>query len=195
MKNNLIKTGSFLLSCIMLFSCYSTYPIYKGNVHQEAIGKTKIDILKSYGVPSKTIDDGAGGMVLSFEKESLVTYSTGVTRSNYNLYANRGAVYTSGGINNASTTNSTTVSAVNVQYCHIYLDSNNVATDFRTNYGAIYDHQKCFSKLQARSNAAIFSLVTIGFGTPIAFLGYHIALSRAKQGGIPICEDAIKTNK
>jgi hypothetical protein len=188
------------LSAISLSSCYSTYPVYKSNIHEEIVGKNKVDVLRTYGVPNKTIDDGAGGTVLAYEKETTVTYSTGAVNSNSRYNSISGAVYSSSGILgygngasvNQSTFNGYNVTKTNKTFCHIFLDSNNVVREFNSNYGAIFDYEKCYSKNIAKQYAAWATGVTLFFGLPVAIVVYQVSLKNAKKKGIPICEDHIK---
>jgi len=101
-----------LFATLTLSSCYTTYSTttYKGNAHQESIGKSKNEILRSYGIPDRTMDDGDGGSVLIYEK---VTQTTVVNTGGVNYGQSQsvgGAVYNSQGVLGASQTQSGSVS-------------------------------------------------------------------------------------
>lgn len=141
---------------ILLTSCYSVSKTYEGNAHQEAIGKTKNEILRSYGIPERSTDDGAGGTVLIFEqvKQTTVTNSNTQTldrsRTNgSNIYGNKGILQvnnTQGG--QISNTNAVTETTTTKDYCYLFLNPENIVYDFKTNYGAIYKTTRCFDKFQ-----------------------------------------------
>lgn len=147
-----------LFAIISLSSCYSTYSTttYKGNAHQESIGKSKNEILRSYGIPDRTMDDGQGGSVLIYEK---VTQTTVVNTGGVNYGQSQsvgGAVYNSQGVLGASQTQSGSVSqgygysqtSQNKTFCNLFLDKNNNVYDFKSNYGALFDtkYYRCFNK-------------------------------------------------
>jgi hypothetical protein len=156
MKIYLIFKKSMLFSSLLLLtSCYSTSYIYKGNIHQEAVGKSKNEILRSYGVPDRTTDDGANGTVLVYEKFTETTV-TNVGASSYGRSSTLGgAIYGNGGIIGGSETRSRSYYSMNgisqtstdKTYCYLFLNPNNIVYDFKTNYGGLYDSKRCFDKL------------------------------------------------
>lgn len=174
-------------------SCYSTYSVYKGNVHQQTIGKTKNEILRSYGVPNQITSDGAGGEVLVYEvyTQTTITNSSGATKSGSST-AVRG-VYGNGGIIIGSQTRGTSVSSANTisqtsvdkTYCNLYLNADNVVYDFQTNYGAQYDYYRCFDKKLTWIGVGVSCLAVwpVIVTVPWAI----IAQKKAKEKGI-ICK-------
>jgi len=174
-------------------SCYSTYGVYRGNEHEQAIGKSKNEILRSYGIPNQITSDGAGGEVLVYENyiQTTVTNSRSASES-ASKTAVRG-VYGKGGIIIGSQTYGGTVSSsssisqtsMEKTYCYLYLNTNNKVYDFKTNYGAKYDYYRCFNK----------KLTWIGVGVsclalwpPIITVPWAIiAQKKAKEKGI-ICK-------
>jgi hypothetical protein len=141
--------------CTLLSSCYSVYPVYKGNVHQSAISQTKNQILRTYGVPGRTSDDGLGGTILVYERSTMTTISNSNSAA-YGRSASVGAaVYGSNGVIGASQTQAGAISLTNgisqtslfTEYCYLFLNKDNVVYDFKTNYGALYDYRKCYDKV------------------------------------------------
>ncbi|MBK9460690.1 MAG: hypothetical protein IPN94_14995 [Sphingobacteriales bacterium] len=59
-----VKFILVIVSAILFQSCYTTRYTYVGNVLDDAIGKDKNQILRIYGVPDRTMDDGKGGTLL-----------------------------------------------------------------------------------------------------------------------------------
>ena len=150
----ILNSISLLAICIISTSCYTTYSTYKGNIHESTIGKTKNEILRSYGIPEKTEDDGAGGSVLVFEKITQTTITNSNTQTYDRSRSNGSAVYGNKGIiqvnqkqgGQISNTDVITQTTTNKDYCYIFLDPQNVVYDFKSNYGAQYDYNKCFNK-------------------------------------------------
>jgi hypothetical protein len=182
---------------IMLTSCYTTSYTYRGNIHQQAIGKTKNEILRDdkYGVPDRTTDDGANGTVLVYERFTQTTV-TNMGGSSYGRSSTLGAaIYGNGGIIGRTDTRSNSYfsmsgisqTSLDKTFCHLFLDKNNVVYDFKTNYGALYNSSKCFHKtltwISATMGIPIFppiALVTIPWAI--------IEQKKAKKKGI-ICRE------
>ena len=150
-----MKINNFLIfiGLTLLTSCYSTYYTYKGNVHQQSIGQNKNQILRTYGVPDNTTDDGAGGSVLVYEKYTQTT-TTNVNSGSYGRSSTlAGAIYGNGGIIGGSQTQAGSITSTNgisqtstsKTFCYLFLDTNNIVYDFKTNYGAQYDRNRCFN--------------------------------------------------
>jgi len=133
-------------------SCYSRYYTYKGNIHQEAVGKSKNDILRSYGPPERSQDDGAGGTIMIYEKFTQTTITNAGAATYGRSATEGGVVYGNGGIIGGSQTQSGSISSMNgisqtstdKSYCYLFLNQNNQVYDFKTNYGAQYSFNKCF---------------------------------------------------
>lgn len=152
-----MKRGHYLLlffTAPYLTGCYTTYSTqtYIGNSHQEAIGKSKNEILRSYGVPDKTTDDGQGGTILIYEKitETTVVNTVGVSQSSGSVvYNSQGALGASqsraGNISQGYGRSETTQ---NKTFCNLFLDNSGKVYDFKSNYGALYETQysRCFNK-------------------------------------------------
>jgi hypothetical protein len=153
MKKNI---NTIILVVIVLFysSCYSTYSTYKGNVHQQAIGKTKNEILRSYGPPDQTQDDGAGGTIMMYEKFTQTTVTNGTSASYGRSSAVGGAIYGNNGVLSGANAVSGSVSSmsgvsqtsVDKTFCYLFLNKNNIVYDFKTNYGAQFEYNRCFDK-------------------------------------------------
>jgi hypothetical protein len=145
-----------MLSSLLLTSCYSNYYTYKGNAHQQAMGKTKNEILRSYGVPERTQDDGAGGSILIYEQFKQTTVSNSNTAAYGARTTSSAAIYSNSGMVGASNSQSGQVSSTNgisqttmsKDFCYLYVNPSNVVYDFKTNYGALYNQNRCFNRLQ-----------------------------------------------
>jgi hypothetical protein len=166
-NNKFCQLTAMLLFTSLMTSCYSTYHVYKGNVHQQSIGKTKNEILRSYGVPDKTTDDGAGGEVLAYEKyfQTTITNSGAATLGNSSTVGS--AVYGNAGIIGGSQTlgssytsiRSTSHTSIDKTYCYLYLNPSKIVYDFKTNTGGIYDSKKCFDVRKSYTFVGISFLV------------------------------------
>jgi hypothetical protein len=188
-NNKFFQLATILLATSFMTSCYSTYYVYKGNVHQQSIGKTKNEILRSYGVPDKTTDDGAGGEVLAYEKyfQTTITNSGAATLGNSSTFGN--AVYGNGGIIGGSQTigssytsiRGTSRTSIDKTYCYIYLNPNKVVYDFKTNTGGLYDSKKCFD---VRKSYALVGISFIVYPVIVISLPWAIiAHVKAKKKG------------
>lgn len=188
-----INIYSAICAAFTLTSCYSTYSsqTYKGNVHQEAIGKSKNEILRSYGIPDRTTDDGQGGTVLIYEK---VTQTTVVNTGGVNYSQSQsvgGAIYNSQGVLGASQTQSGSVSqgygysqtSQNKTFCNLFLDEKNNVYDFKSNYGALFDtkYYRCFNKTNTWLLVGA-SVITI-YGPIVTVPAAIIAQRKAKKKG------------
>ena len=135
-------------------SCYTTYSVYKGNVHQQAIGQSKNEILRSYGVPENIMDDGAGGIILVYEKYTQTTTTNSATGSYGSSSTTGGGIYGNGRVvgeqqtkvGAVSSSNEISQTSTSKTYCYLFLDSNNIVYDYKTNYGSLYDYNQCFNK-------------------------------------------------
>lgn len=188
-----MKKIFYALLLVLLFgSCsplqYSSYFTYEGNEHASALGKSKNELLRTYGVPDQTVDDdGAGGYIMCWEKVSVNTKS-GATSSAYGTYS-AGAVYNSNGlvssgqsaaVSSAYGTSSTTVDK---DFVYLYMNGDNVCYDFKTNIGAIYSKHYCLDKGTTIFNAVGFSILTVGLAAPIQIPWAIIGINRAKKNG------------
>lgn len=189
-----IKLFAIIIFANLLTSCYSTYYTYSGNVHQRAIGQNKNQILRTYGIPDKTTDDGAGGSIFVYESYTQTT-TTNINSGTYGRsLAYGGAIYDNGGIIGASQTQAGSVSStygvsetsINKTFCYLFLDKNNIVYDFKTNYGAQYEEYSCFSKTRTWLNVSVYCLLfppVIVAAIPCAI----IAQKKAKRKGM-ICK-------
>lgn len=148
MKNILNASLIFISILFMFFlqSCYTTYRVDRGNVHQQAIGKTKNEILRTYGVPNRTTSDAIGGEVLIYESRTAITNSYG--NSAAQTYG--GAVYGNGAAYGAATgygaTSSTTETSVEIRFVNLFIDRYGIVYDYKSNYGTQFSFEKCFNK-------------------------------------------------
>jgi hypothetical protein len=184
----------FIATSTLLTSCYSTYYTYKGNVHQQAIGQNKNQILRTYGVPDNTTDDGAGGSILVYERYTQTT-TTNINSGSYGRSSTvGGAIYGNGGIIGGSQTQAGSISSTNgisqtstsKTYCYLFLNNKNIVYDFKTNYGAQYDENRCFNKTTTWVNVIVYSIFippVIVAAVPLAI----IAQKKAKKNGL-ICK-------
>ena len=191
---NKILAYLLCLCCIScLTSCYTiTYP-YIGNVHQSAIGKTKNEVLRSYGVSDRIEDDGAGGSVLVYEKYTLTTF----TNSNSSNYGRGVGVYNTNGIiarsNSITTTSGISQTSTSKEYCYLFVNKENLVYDFKSNTGAIYDYNnpnKCFNKRKTWFGVGLSCMFVIF--PPVFLVTVPLALVKQKQAkkkGI-ICDDS-----
>lgn len=187
-----------ILSAILMCSCYSTKPVYTGNIHTQSLGKTKNQILRSYGLPQRTESDGDKGSVLVYEKSVETTVTNVGSVQRLNSGTNAGAIYGSGGIlagsrtqaNVVGNTNAVTRTSVDVQYCYLFLDSVSKVYDFKSNYGAEYnDFEKCFDNFKTTLLCEL-SVCTLVLW-PIVIPWAIIAKKKAIKRGIPVCYKSI----
>lgn len=163
-----IKLLSIICLTQLLTSCYTRYYTYEGNVHQKSIGKTKNEILRLYGMPNQITNDGNGGSVLVYEKYTQTTVSNIGNTSYAGSTTYGGVVYNNNSILGGSRTNSMGVSSTrgisqtstNKTYCNLFLNSDNIVYDFKTNYGEMYVTNRCFDR----------TLTWIGVGTSCLLL-------------------------
>jgi hypothetical protein len=190
-----MKIITFLItSVIFLSSCYSTKPVYTGNIHSRALGKTKNQILRSYGLPQRTESDGANGSILVYENSVETTVTNVGSFSSLNGGTNTGAIYGRNGIAAASrtqanvigNTNAVTRRSLDVQYCYLFLDSVSKVYDFKSNYGAEFnDYERCFDNV-ATTNLCVYSVATLVLW-PVVIPWAIIEKKKAKRNGIPMC--------
>jgi hypothetical protein len=190
----IIKVLFTLMALASLTSCYSTFYTYTGNSHAEFVGKTKNEILRTYGVPDKTSDDGNGGTILAYERQTLTT----ITNNTSNAYAAAktygAAVYNNAGIIGASsgrygyTENSNGISetTLNKTYCYFYINKDNVAYDFKSNYGALYKPSVCYDVTKTWTSVALGTIVF--FPSAIVTIPWAITSKKnAIKKGYKIC--------
>jgi len=126
-----------------LNSCYTTQISYQTsythNVYKPMLGKTKNEAIRTYGVPDRTSDDGAGGEVLIYEKITQTT-TTNVNSATYGgsnthgaaVYGNNGAagsVYSRNG--QVSSGNGISQTTSNKAFLNLFVDKNGVIYDFK----------------------------------------------------------------
>ena len=166
-----------------LTSCYTTRYTYSGNVLDNVIGNNKNDILRTYGVPERTMDDGKGGSILIYEQFSQTTISNANVESYAKGSTSGAVIYGYGaafGVSSTQSKQSTYASGYSQtfntkSYRNIYLNQNNIAYDFQTNFGAKYNSSRCLSKgLTWLSAIYLFPI-----GIPIAI----ISINKAKKKG------------
>lgn len=153
-KKKSINVICIFLAALSLQSCYVTRYTYVGNVLDDIIGMNKNQILRSIGVPERTMDDGKGGEILIYEKFSQTTisqassYGQGKATKNTNVAFGYNSIY-----GNSNTRTSAQVKSygysktfTNKTFRNIYLNSNGIVYDFQTNFGGKYDKDRCLSK-------------------------------------------------
>ena len=189
----------FLGVCFLtLTSCYTTQfsyeTTYVGNIYKEALGKSKNEILRIYGVPDRSTDDGAGGEVLIYEKFTQTTTSSS-NSSSYGgsntyggaVYGNNaavGAVYNRNG--QVSSGNARSQTTVNKAFLNLFIDKSGNVYDFKASesgdrYNTKTSQTKCYSKLLTWSGvvcSAIFPPFLIAT-VPIAI----VTQRKAKKKG------------
>lgn len=179
-------TASYLLT---LSSCYSTKYNYTGNVHEQAVGKSKNEILRLYGIPDKTEDDGDGGKILAYEKYTQTTRTNAGAYNYGNSSTVGGAIYGNGGILGATDTRSGSISqfgsvsqsSVDKQFCYLFLNNKGICYDFKSNYGAKYSSYSCFDKVLTWTSVAYSAIFIIPL--PITITLALIEQKKAKKNG------------
>jgi len=191
---NTFKTLIALLTLTSITSCYSTFYTYTGNSHSTYVGKTKNEILRTYGMPDKTSDDGNGGTILAYEKQTLTTISNNTTNAyaasktlGAAVYNNSGIVAaTSGRYGYSESSNGISETTINKTYCYFYINKDNVAYDFKSNYGAQYKHGTCYDVTKTWSSVVLGAIVFF----PSAIVTVPIAITSKKKAirkGYQIC--------
>jgi hypothetical protein len=172
-----------LFMAVFFSSCYSTGYLYKDTVHKKAIGRTKNEILRAnyYGVPDRTMDDGAGGSILIYETTVLTTTTNGEALGYSEWKGAENKIYNRNGMVSSSVSKT----VLDKEFCHLFLDSVNVVYDFKSNYGNIYDTYKCFNK---RKTWQLVAVSVIWFPSLIVTVpAALICQSKAKKAG-KICK-------
>lgn len=171
---------------------YSLYYTYEGNEHAAALGKSKNELLRTYGVPDKTVDDdGAGGYIMCWEKVSVNTKS-GATSSAYGASA-AGAVYNSNGVVGGgqsaavSSAYGASRTTVDKDFVYLYMNGDNVCYDFKTNIGAKYLKHYCLDKPGTIMMTIAYSCMTLGVAAPIEIPWAIVGINKAKKNG-QICK-------
>jgi hypothetical protein len=173
-----------VLSAILLQSCYTTQFTYVGNVLDDAIGKDKNQILRIFGVPDRTMDDGKEGTILIYENFSKTTISSATAYGQGNSQSRGSVTYGYGNIySNSNTNSSARVNTYRVSqtyttktYRNIYLNSQNIAYDYQTNFGGIYESNRCLNK-------SLTWVCSIYFLGPLAPLVAIPVINKAKKKG------------
>ena len=155
---------AFLLS---MSSCTFTKAIYTGNIHQSDVGKSKNEMLRTYGVPDRVTEDGTGGEVLVYEKLTTITStnSTSSTTGQTNTYG--AAAYGKGGVvaatysKSGEVTNgsSLTKSSNEKEYVNLFVGKNGIVYDFKANTGGLYKYEKCFNKKVSKLAVVYYGIV------------------------------------
>jgi hypothetical protein len=146
-----------IIACFPVFvcvSCVSTKQVYTGNIHQQDIGKSKNDILRTYGAPDRIISDGRSGEMLIYEKVTEVTQSRfnsatygESSSSGYGVYGNgvyAGRVYSRAGI--ITRGNALTEKYNSKVFLNLFVDNKGIVYDFKTNQGSQYKYTDCLNK-------------------------------------------------
>jgi hypothetical protein len=184
---------TFLVAGLLLTSCYSTrqFTASTGNIHDQSIGKSKNQILRLYGVPDKTEDDGVGGKIFIYEELTQVS----TNKSNASTFGNsNGAgalVYDRYGIvgatesRNSQVANSKSITKtfIDKKYLNVFINKNDTAYDFRSNYGAYSNSNssRCLNKSKTWLFAGITSVIlwpTAIIAIPAAIITIHRAKKR-----------------
>jgi hypothetical protein len=141
-------------SALVCTSCISTKQAYTGNIHQQDIGKSKNDILRTYGAPDRVIPDGQSGEMLIYENVTEVTNSSfnsaaygASSSSGHGVYGNglyAGRVYSSAGI--VSRGEAKTEKYNNKEFLNLFLDDKGEVYDYKTNVGSQYSYTDCLNK-------------------------------------------------
>ena len=200
-----MKSMYIIIVGILVFSLsscyitrYSSNVEYTHNVYKPIIGKTKNEVLRSWGVPDRTADDGAGGEILIYEKLTQTTTSN-VNSASYGgsqtqgaaIYGNNtavGSTYSRNGqITSGTATSQTTT---NKAYLNLFVDQNEVVYDFNASesgdrYKTTTLSTRCFSTFYTWSGvfcSAIFPPLLLAT-VPVAII-MHI---KAKKKGL-ICK-------
>jgi hypothetical protein len=173
---------------LYLTSCYTTAYTYNGNVLDNVIGSNKNEILRTLGVPERSMDDGKGGTILIYEQFSQTTISNANIRSYAKGSTSGLLIYGYGSARGVSSTqarqttyaSSYSETTNSKSYRNIFLNQNNIAYDFQTNFGAKYNSYRCLDKTKTWLCAACFLPVV---SVPVAI----ISINKAKKNG-EICD-------
>jgi hypothetical protein len=146
-----------LFVALNMVSCYSSYTTSKflGNTYQSGVGKSKNEILRTYGVPDRSSEDGAGGEVLIYEKITQTTVSNSNSQSygaskaagaaGYNKYGTAVGV---GESRSASTTNGNSITQTSNEktFVNYFVNKDGIVYDYKANCGDNYEYSKnrCF---------------------------------------------------
>lgn len=192
-KTKLTKIAILSFLLFALSSCYTYKTSFVGNIHQNAIGKSKNEILRTYGVPERITDDGANGSVLVYEQQSQTTISNAGGYSYGRSASVGGAIYNNGGMIGAQQTRSGQVSAMsgvsqtfnNKTFCYLYLNPEGIVYDFKSNYGAQFQDYRCFSKVKTW---LFVGLTCVGVYPAVISIPVAIILQRKAKKNGEICK-------
>lgn len=128
-----------LLFTVVLSSCHTwVYSSLQPDYQRMYTGASYNSIVQSFGMPTKTAPDGAGGTILAYEKS---TYDSVAMAYNYNSFT---GTYTPG----SRTTE-------NTSYVYFYMDSHNKCYNVQTN------HTKRESKYSKGKTAGLVCAIVI----------------------------------
>tara|TARA_B110001469_G_C9402839_1_gene206839 strand:- start:35 stop:565 length:531 start_codon:yes stop_codon:yes gene_type:complete len=142
------------MGLLTLQSCYVTSYTYVGNTLDNSIGLNKNQVLRTIGVPERTMGDGDNGEILIYEKFSQTTlssataYGSGKSNTNSNVTFGFNSIY-----GNSNTRTSAQIKSYGYSktytskiYRNIYLNQDGIVYDYQTNFGGKYDSYKCLHK-------------------------------------------------
>ncbi|MDW8393418.1 MAG: hypothetical protein RMK52_04145 [Chitinophagales bacterium] len=184
-----MKSRFYILFLFLAFcwqSCYTTKYFYVGHELDAVIGMDKNQILRTYGVPDRTMDDGKGGSILIYENFTLTTisaasaYGLGQYNKQDDVIFSYGGVHAISSLNSSSLVNAMGVSHTvrNKWYRNIFLDTANIAYEYQTNFGGKYDSYKCLDK----GLTWLCSFAFLGILSPI--VAVPVIISAKKKGKI-----------
>ncbi len=167
-----------LSSMFLLTSCFTTKAIYDGNVHESAIGKTKNQILRMYGVPDREATDGEGGSILIYEKHYQTTSSQAIAGTNSGAYGESysnsyGSVAGAVG-KSVSSARGFSRTTTDKEYLNIFLNKKGVVYDYKSNYGNKFKYEQEFDMTST-------FWVTASTAATVGFLYWLSTLFPSKQ--------------
>lgn len=132
----MIIASCLLTSCVTM---YKTYEVSKvSDYTSEFVGKPHNQIVATLGAPDRQTPDGAGGTILIYEQTTTTSTSNSVDVAyNVNYFTK---TYTPG-------TETNTVQSQNTSYVHLFINSNGVCYNVKTN------HQKLVTEVDEEATA------------------------------------------
>ncbi len=127
---NYIKSLICILLSVLLTACYTTqYIALEPQYNEIWKGKTKAEILRTFGVADRIESDGEGGSILVYEKYSVTTQSSSTGSGKATAYNNtyNNSVYVNSRAQNYTRTTE------NRNYKEFFINKDDICYHVRTN--------------------------------------------------------------